>query len=239
MRVVVVAGRRITQPRKAGQALAFGEHVGSDAGLPGGQRVSEQVRLKARDPGPVFHVAVILRRVHAVVLGRQACNGLFEVPDRSQMLVQASLVLLSERLAELERVLAHGIQNTLLPLDPTRVSLAEKALEELVREHLRRERPLVGGPAHIALDALSEGFLRNADLQGPEARVAADFRGDRLVDRRRSRAPARKGGSRHQRAHGTMMPVSRSRNLSGRVVQAGDHVNVAAQGSQRRQAGSQ
>src|SRR5206468_566933 len=105
--------------------------------------------------------------------------------------------------------------------------------------HLRGERAIVSCPAHVALYALSEGFLRDADLQGPETGIAADLRGDRLIDGRSAGAAPGKRLSRHQGAHGAVMPVSGSRNLSGGIIQPGDDMDVVPEWRQRRKAGRQ
>src|SRR5207245_8872339 len=58
---------------------------------------------------------------------------------------------------------------------PTRRSsdLSENAVEQFMRDHLRRQGAIAAGPAKIALNALAERLLAHADLQRAEARFAA------------------------------------------------------------------
>ena len=105
-----------------------------------------------------------------------------------------------------------------------------------MRQHLRRQRAIVAGPAHIALDALAERFLRDADLQRAEARLGADLRGDHLIDRRSARAVSGERRARRHTAHRLVVAVAGAGRRGSRVVQAAENVNVVAERGQRRQA---
>ena len=102
-----------------------------------------------------------------------------------------------------------------------------------VRNHLGRQRPFIARPAHIALHAFAERFLRHTDLQRPEARIAADLVGDHLIDGRSARSTAGKVGAGHQAAH--RIGVAVAFTVGGRVVETAQHVNVFAPGCERRQ----
>ena len=69
-----------------------------------------------------------------------------------------------------------GIEDAALAVHPAFFARAEQAIEKPVRDHLRRQRAFISGPAHVALHALAERFLRDADLQRAEAGVAAELR---------------------------------------------------------------
>src|SRR4051812_7755703 len=149
MRVIVVPRRSVAEPRKARKSLAFGQHVRRHASLAGGQGLRQQVALEFRDPRPVLHIAVEIRRIDAVVLGWKAGDGALEVADAGEMLVEAGLVVRGKLLFQQVGVLPDGVEDAALAMDPTFFALAEETIEELVRDHLRRQRPLVSGPAHI------------------------------------------------------------------------------------------
>src|SRR3954447_6829390 len=100
-------------------------------------------------------------------------------------------IAVPERRLERPRVVAHGVEDAPLALDPVRLLRAEQAIEQPMRDHLGRKRAIAAGPAHVPLDALAEGFLAHADLQGAEPAVVADFLGDHLVDGWAARAAAR------------------------------------------------
>src|SRR5262249_12019680 len=152
---------------------------------------------------------------------------------RRQVLVHPQLVLLREVLAQRFGVLAHGIEDAALAVDPSLLALAEQTIEQLVWNHLRRQGTIVAGPAHVPLDALAEGLLRDADLQRAEAGIGADSRSYRLVDGWSARAAPRKRRTRKQAAGRLMMPVAGTRRGRGGIVDSADHVNVAAERGQR------
>ena len=55
--------------------------------------------------------------------------------------------------------LADQVEHALLALDPALVLHAEQAVEQILRNHLRRQRALVAGPAHVAVHVLAVRFL--------------------------------------------------------------------------------
>ena len=150
------------------------------------------------------------------------------------MLVDAGLIVRRQLLLQQIGVLPNSVQNTALAIHPALFALAEQPVEEPVRDHLRRQRALVSGPAHVALHALAERFLRDADLQRAEPGVAADLGGDHLVDGRSARAAAGEMRAGHQPAHGVRVAVAHS--LGGGVVHAAQHVEIAAERRERRKA---
>src|ERR1700674_2796849 len=107
------------------------------------------------------------------------------------MLVQACLIVARQLLLQSCHILAHGIQDTPLAIHPAFLALAEQPVKESVRDHLRRESPLVPGPAHVALHALAERLLRDANLQRAESRVTTHLGSDHLVDGWPARPPSR------------------------------------------------
>src|ERR1700738_3405901 len=150
------------------------------------------------------------------------------------MLIQTGLIVAWKLLLQSRHVLADGIQDAPLAIHPTFLALAEQPVEEPMGDHLRRKGPLVSGPAHVALHAFAKRFLRDANLQRAESRVAAELGCDHLVDRWSARSPSGEPGSSHQPAHGIGMTVALS---SGRrVVQTTDHVNVGPERRERRKA---
>ena len=123
-----------------------------------------------------------------------------------------------------------------LRVDPAGVAGAEQVIEELVRQHLRRQRAVVPGPAHVALDALAERFLRDADLDRAEARIAADSGGDDLVDGRSAGAVAGERGTGGDAAHRLVVAVAGAGGIGRLVVQAAENVDVVAERGQRAEA---
>src|SRR5579872_5364159 len=99
------------------------------------------------------------------------------------MLVDARLIRTSQNLLERSRIFLYGVQHAALTLDPTFIALPEDAIEKFVRDHLRRQGAVAARPAQVALDALTERFLRHAELQRAKSRFAADPRGNQLIDR--------------------------------------------------------
>src|SRR5262249_36417196 len=128
----------------------------------------------------------------------------------------------------------HRVENTALAIHPAFFALAEEAVEEPVRDHLRRQRALKSGPAHVALHALAERFLRHTDLEGPEARVPSELGGDHLVERRSAGPAAGEHRARHQAARRVRVAVARA--SGGRVVDAAQHVEIAAERRHGREA---
>ena len=62
---------RVSEPREARQALALGQHVTGDTGLPGCQSISQQVALDLGDARPVLHVEIFARFHHPLIIGRE------------------------------------------------------------------------------------------------------------------------------------------------------------------------
>ena len=155
------------------------------------------------------------------------------------MLFHSGLVVLRQVLFKLRRVFEYRIQDTPLAIDPAFFALAEEAIEEPVRKHLGRESPFVTGPAHIALDALAEGFLGDSHLQRAETRVAADLGSDGLVDGRAAGAAPGEARAGHEAAHGVVMAVAGSRQSRRGIVESAEDVNIVAKLCQGRQAGRQ
>src|SRR6185312_15784383 len=103
--------------------------------------------------------------------------------------------------------------------------------------HFRRQRAIVTGPTHIPLDAFTEGFLGDADLEGAETRIAADLRSDDLIDGGTAGAVARERGAGGDTADGFVMAIAGARGCGHRIVDAGDYVDVIAKARERREAG--
>ena len=203
VRVIVVPVVRVAEPREPRQALALRQHVGRDARLARRERVNQQIRLHLRDPRIVRQIGDVLRLLDVLaVVGRQARDGALEVAHRREVLVQTLLVGRAERRLHLLHVVADQIEHALLAVDPAFVLHAEQAIEQVLRNHLRRQRALVTRPAHVAVDVLAVRFLRHADLQRAEARLGADLRGEKLVDgsARRRRGRCRRCRSSTRRA---------------------------------------
>src|SRR5262249_35030190 len=122
-------------------------------------------------------------------------------------------------------------------IHPSFFARAEQVIEELVGQHLRRQRTVVPGPAHVALDALAERLLRHADLNRAEARLLADLRRYRLIDRRPARAVPGKWSAAHDAADGLVVAVAGPGGGGRLVIEAAEHVDVAAEGREGRERG--
>src|SRR5262245_58199969 len=107
------------------------------------------------------------------MLWRQAGDRSFQAADRSQILLQPLLVAMAECILQRLRFTRHGVENAFLALDPVLLLGAEEPIEQTVRNHFGRQRPITPGPAHIALNALAERLLANANLQASEPAVVA------------------------------------------------------------------
>src|SRR5262249_47477776 len=132
--IVMVAGRRQTEPRKASQSLALGQHIAGDPGLPRRQGVGQQVTLQLGNTRPVLQVKLLLRSSDLHVIRWQRRYGTFQIADRRKVLVQALLVFLWQPLAQEVGVLLHRIQNTALAVNPSLVASAEQTVEQVVRK---------------------------------------------------------------------------------------------------------
>ncbi len=234
VRVIVMPRRRVAEPRESRQPLALGQHVRSYPCLMRRQRLHQQIALQLGDARPVLHVALEIRRIDTAVLGGQTGNRALHVADAGQVLVQTGLIVVRQLLLQRRHVLAHRIEDAALAIHPAFLALAEQAVEEAVGDHLRRERALEAGPAHIALHTLAKRFLRDADLQRTEARVAAELGRDHLVDRRSCRAASGEAGSGHQAAHRVGVAVTLS--VGRRVVETAQHVNIGPERREGRKA---
>ena len=236
MRVVVVPRRGQTEPGEAGEALTLGQHVGRDAGLPRHQRLGQQVALQLGDARPVLHVAVVVGRIDAAVLGGQSGDGALHIANRRKVLFHAHGIVLGNFFLQVRGILPHGVEDAALAGHPAGIARAEQVIEELVRQHLRRQRAIVSGPAHVALDALAEGFLRDADLNRAEARIAADFGGDGLVDGCSARAVAGERRTGGDAADRLVVAVAGAGGIGRLVVQAAENVDIVAERRQRTEA---
>src|SRR5205814_8464580 len=125
---------------------------------------------------------------HGTILGRQRSDRSLHVAHRTEVFFDARLILAPELCFHLLGVLLHDVQNAFLAIHPSSLSHTEQPVEELMRQHFRRQGPVAIGPAQIALNAFAEGFLRYADLQGAEARFLSQFPRDYLIDRRAARS---------------------------------------------------
>ena len=152
------------------------------------------------------------------------------------MLLEADLVLPAETLPQFSGVVPHGIEDAALAIDPALLHAAEETVEEARGKHFGRQGPVAAGPAHVALNAFAEGFLRDTDLQGAEAGVAAGLGCDHLVERHAAGAASGELGAGHQRAHRAVVIVAGTGQAGRRVVDPGDHVHIVAEGGQRSQA---
>ena len=155
------------------------------------------------------------------------------------MIFDAQPVLLAQLSAQAEGVFPHRVQNAALPLHPAFIAGAEDAIEQFVRNHLRRQRAIASGPTQIALNTLAKGFLAHADLQRPEAALPADFGCDELIDGRSACATAGEGRSRHERTHRAVVIVAGTGHARRRIVEPGDDVYIVAERRERRQTGCQ
>ena len=105
--VIVVPRRRVAEPRESRQALALGQHVTGDAGLPGGESVRQQVALDLGDLRPVLQVEILVRlEVHLLaILRRQRSDGPLQIANRGEMLVEPHRIFLRQTLAQQRRIL--------------------------------------------------------------------------------------------------------------------------------------
>src|SRR5439155_26621246 len=163
---------------------------------------------------------------HGTVFRGQSRNRPLDVPHRAEILLDARLVLAPEVRFHRARIILHGVENALLPIHPGALAHAEQPVEQLMRQHLRRQRTVAIGPAQIALNALAERLLRYTDLQRAEARFFAQLPRNHLVDRRAAGAAPGIGLARDQRAHGRVVAVAGTRQTRRRTIQAGDDVDV-------------
>src|ERR1700677_4256229 len=153
------------------------------------------------------------------------------------MFFHARLVVFWKTLLECGSVFQHHIQNAALAVDPTLFPASEQAIEEAIRQHLGGQCAIEACPAHIALDALAEGLLRNADLQRAKAGFTAYLCGDGLIDRGATRPAAGEPCTSHQAADGIVMAVAGPGQTCREVIEPADHMNVVAKRSQRRKTG--
>src|SRR5262249_46368332 len=154
------------------------------------------------------------------------------------MFFHSGLVVYLQSLLQRRGVFTDRVQDAALAVGPAFFAPAEEPVEEFVRDHLRRQGALVTRPTHVSLDAFAEGFLRDADLQRPETRLALELRRDGLIYGRTGRAASGERRATHQRAHGFVMSVARAGRCGGGVIQSTDYMNVAPEGGQRRKAWS-
>src|SRR6266481_6039142 len=117
---------------------------------------SKQVALQFGDARPVLHVATLFGLLDLAVFRRQHGDGALDIADGAQVLVDAHLVQMTERGRERFGVRLDGVEDTAFARDPAFVALAEDAVEQLVRDHLRRQRAVAARPAQVALNALAE-----------------------------------------------------------------------------------
>ncbi len=81
------------------------------------------------------------------------------------MLVETLTVGRAEyRLQPLD-IFGHQVEHALLAIDPAFVLHTEQAIEKILRNVLLRQRTLVAGPRHVAVNVFAVRFLSNADLQ--------------------------------------------------------------------------
>src|SRR5262249_19470441 len=153
------------------------------------------------------------------------------------MFFHSGLVVYLQSLLQSLGVFADRVQDAALAVDPAFFAPAEEPVEEFVRDHLRRQSALVTRPTHVSLDAFAEGFLRDADLQRPETRLALELRRDGLIYGRTGRAASGERRATHQPAHEFLMSVARAGCCGGGVVQSTDDMTVAPERGQRRKAG--
>jgi hypothetical protein len=104
---------------------------------------------------------------------------------------------------------------------------------------LLRQRALVTGPRHIAVDVLAVRFLRHADLQGTETRLGANLGSQDLIDRGAGGAAASVGRTGHDAAERAEMTVPLTIEPRRDVVDAAQHVHVFPHAADGRQAGGQ
>src|ERR1700676_242980 len=121
------------------------------------------------------------------------------------MLVKSRLILLAEQGVQIFEIVLHGIEHALFATQPGLLFGSKYTLEQVVGQHLRRQRTVITGPAQIAMDALPVRLLADADLQRMEASLPTNLRPDDLIDRWRRAASPGKGGPRNQAAHRFVM----------------------------------
>src|SRR4029434_3091601 len=141
--------------------------------------------------------------------GRQPGDCPLEIVDARQMFFHAGLIVPWQLLLQCRGVFTDRVQYAPLAVDPAFFTPAEEPVEDFVWDHLRRQGALVTGPTHVALDALAEGLLRNADLQRTESRLAFEFRCNGLIYGGACRAASGEGRATHQRAHGFVVAGAR------------------------------
>src|SRR3954466_15313788 len=118
------------------------------------------------------------------------------------MFVEAHLIFFRQALAQQRAVLGQRVENASLAVYPTQIPGAEEAIEEAMRNLLRRQRPVRTRPAHILLDSAAERLLGDADLQRSESRITANLRCQDLVERCGAGPRRTQPRARHQRAEG-------------------------------------
>ena len=145
--------------------------------------MDHEVGLDLRDSRIVRQVRDVLRLLDVLsVVGRQAGDGALQFADRGQMFVEAMPVRLAERRQQVRQVLTHGVEHALLAPDPALVPAAKQPVEQILRDHLGRQRAVVPRPTQVAMDVLAVRLLTHADLQRAEPRLPTNRPGDDLVD---------------------------------------------------------
>ena len=151
------------------------------------------------------------------------------------MLFQTLLVFLAQRRLQFGDIAATRSRMLSLRPHPALIFLAEEPVEQILRNHLRRQGAIVTRPAHVAVNVLAVRFLRDADLQRMEARFRAHLRGQNLIDGGAARAASGVGGAGHQAAEGGKVAVALSVEPRGHVVDAADDMNIVPHRLQRRE----
>ena len=174
--------------------------------------MDQQIGLQLGDARPIPHVAGVFRPLKLLSRSRAAGWRCCAPPSRTEVRYSSRRVLSSWPNACIERggVFPDAVEHALLALDPAQVLAAKQPVEQPVRNHLRGQRTVARGPAHVPLNAFAERFLADTDLQRAEARIVADLLRDNLIDGRSARAASGERFARHQRAHGAVMAVGRS-----------------------------
>src|SRR5207244_5334776 len=117
------------------------------------------------DAGPVAQIAASCRPLHhGAILRRQRRDGPLAVAHGAEIFFDARLVLAPESGFHRSRIVLNGVEDALLTIHPGPLADTEQTVEQLVRQHFRRQRTIAIRPAQVALDTLSEGLLRHADL---------------------------------------------------------------------------
>src|SRR5262245_10430768 len=117
---------------------------------------------------------------------------------------------MTEGRREVRDILTHEVEDALLASDPGLILDAEETIEEILRDHLGRQRALESGPRHVALHVFAVGLLRDADLERTESRFGADFRGENLVERGAACAAPSERGAGHEATDGVHVAVALS-----------------------------